>query len=110
MNDTGEMDELITFQTETQTNINGELVKAWATDSPPDSVWAKIISERGQQAFEAARQNSRQTIRLKIYFRDDITTAHRFQWNGEAWYIKAVDKSERRKGNLWLTAETKGVL
>lgn len=109
MGNTGEMDEQITFQTETQTIDRGEVVRAWATDSPPDMVWAKIVSERGSETFESARQNARQTIRAKIRFRDDINTSHRFLWGGLAWYIKYVDKSERRKGNLWLTAETLGV-
>lgn len=108
--DTGENDELITFQTESAVNTSGELVKTWTTDSPPDSVWAKIVSERGTEAFESARQNAREVIRARIRFRDDITTAMRFLWNDVPYDIKYVDKSKRRAGELWLTAEAKGVL
>lgn len=106
----GKLDQRILFQSLTEQNIEGGLIKAWATDSPPDEVWGRVYSQRGTETFEAARVNARETIRVLVRFRDDITDKHRLTWNSQAYDIKFVDRSERRKGELWLTAEVSGAV
>ncbi len=102
---TGELDQRITFESLVETNQQGSVVEQWSNDSPPDTVWGKVISERGGEAFEAARVNARATIRVCVRFRDDIDETWRLKWRDVVYQVKTVDPSERRAGYLWMTAE-----
>lgn len=104
----GKMDERVTFAALIETNTSGSLLRAYAVDSPPDTVFAEVISQRGNESFEAARQNARETIRVRVRYREDITTSHRLTWQGRNYDVKYLDKSSRRDGYLWLTAEVNG--
>lgn len=104
----GKMDERVTFAALTETNDGGSLVRTYAVDSPPDTVFAEVISQRGNETFEAARQNARETIRVRVRYRDDITTSHRLTWRSKNYDVKYVDYTSRRQGYLWLTAELNG--
>lgn len=106
----GKRDQLITLQSLTETNVSGSLRPAWSDDSPPDEEWAMIISERGGEAFQSARTESKELIRICINYRDDVDSSWRILWENVPYEIKAVDRSQRRKGELWLTAEAKGKL
>lgn len=104
----GKMDERVAFAALVETNDGGSLIRSYAVNSPPDEVFAEVISQRGGESFEASRQNARETIRVRVRYRSDITTTHRLTWQGRNYDIKYVDKTHRRKGNLWLTAEVNG--
>jgi SPP1 family predicted phage head-tail adaptor len=67
--------------------------------------WADVISVRGEESFVAARMDARRMIKVKLRFRDDIETTWRVRWDGQDYDIKDVDRSERRKGELWLMAQ-----
>lgn len=101
----GEIQERITFQTPVEVNTNGSLVISYATASPPDLVFAKVIEPRGGEAFEAARVNARKTIRVGIRYRADVLSTWRFLWEGQPYNIKLVDQSGRISGETWLTGE-----
>lgn len=103
----GELDQLITLQTLLETNDEGDLTREWAT---VDSVYAKVKSERGQEAFESARVNARETIRVLIRYRSDVTTKWRLEWLEQYYGVTVVDRSGHRQDELWITAQLVGAL
>lgn len=104
----GKLDQRVTFETLVETDDSGSLVQTWAGTSPPDTVFAEVLSQRGGESFEAARVNARETVRVRVRYRSDITTNHRLVWRSQNYSIKYVDHSARRDGYLWLTAELNG--
>ena len=102
----GKLDQRIILQSLTETSEQGSLIPTYTTE---DTVWAEVITERGTEAFQAARINARATIRVRIRYREDVTTKWRIDWEGQKYNITAVDRSMRRKGELWFTAECVGV-
>lgn len=111
--DAGNRDQPVFFEQPTKTNVGGEMTITWADasgTSPPTPDWAKVLSEKGSEAFESARQNAKETIRLMVLYRDDVKTTWRVKFNDVYYYIKYVDHTMRRKGELWITAEALGAL
>lgn len=104
---TGKLDQQIVLQTLSETSSEGSLTRAWSTLA---TVFGHVMTQRGSEAFEAARVNARETIRVMIRYRADVTTKHRLQWAGQSYDITAVDRSGRREGELWLTAQVVGAL
>lgn len=103
---TGNLDQQIILQQPTITNDGGEVVQSWANIA---TVFAYITSPRGNEAFQASRVNAAETLRIKIRFRADVATNWRLSWGGVFYYVQAVDRTQRRDGYLWLTAQAKGV-
>lgn len=105
--DVGSLDQQIQLQQYTQQNVGGENVEGF-TDG--DLVWGTVITEHGGEAFEAARTNARAVIRVGIHYRDDVTTTWKLSWETNTYNIVAVDRSARRDGMLWLTAQAVGAI
>jgi len=103
----GKLDQQITLQSLVETNDEGSLTQAWSTQA---TVYAHVKTQSGAEAFEAARVNARETIRVMIRYRTDVTTKWRMQWSGQNYDITAVDRSSRRSGELWLTAQVQGAV
>lgn len=103
----GELDQRIKLQSLVEINDEGSLTQTWKT---LEIVYGKVKSERGSEAFEAARTNARETIRVLIRYREDITTKWRLEWMGQFYSVTAVDRSAHRRGELWLTAQLVGAL
>src|SRR3954447_15219688 len=103
----GELDQRITLQSLSEQNDSGSLTHTY-TDAA--TVWAKVISQRGSEAFEAARTNAQETIRVGIRYRSDVTDKWRPLWLGQTYNIVAVDRSMARSGELWVTAQAVGAL
>lgn len=103
--DIGELDQQVTLQKLTETNTSGELVGVWTNVA---KVWAKVISQKGGEAFEAARLNATDTIRVCMRYRTDITPAFRLTWGTQTYSITNVDRSARRQGEIWVTAQAVG--
>lgn len=101
----GKLDQRIKLQSLNETSDEGSLSQAWVT---MDTVAALVKSEHGNEVFESARVNARETIRIMIRDRTDITTKWRIEWLQQYYEIIAVDRSERRSGALWLTAQLVG--
>lgn len=101
------MTERVLVQQPTETNSYGSLTVSYATVR---TVWAKVISERGQEALQAARINAKENIRVGMRYEDDVLVTWRIQWQGNSYNIIAVDRSMRQKGELWLTAQAVGAL
>jgi len=105
----GVLDQQIFFQSPVVTDFHGELKESW---TPADDAlvpeWANVITQRGSEAFESARVNALELVRVKIRFRTDVTNEWRFTWEGQIYYVTAVDRSQRRDGWLWLTGQVQG--
>lgn len=99
---TGELDQQVEFFSPSYENEGGELIQNWASQGLS---WAKVKSQRGNEAFEAARTNARDVLRVKVRFRADVETDWQLQYGGQRYNITAVDRTQRRAGELWLTAE-----
>lgn len=104
---TGKLDQRIILQSVSETNDNGQLLLTYSTVA---TVWGKVISQRGNEAFEAARTNATETLRILIRHRDDVTNKWRVSWNDQFYEVINTDRSMRRKGELWLTARLLGAL
>ncbi len=109
----GQLDEIIYLQKATTTSPDGAVTKTWDDvddpgTSPRTPEWAEVISEKGTDSFEAARRNAEQTIRVKIRYRDDVSTEWRLEWESEFYYVSYVDQSSRRAGYTWITAKSSG--
>ena len=102
MSKIGEMDELIEIQGIVQTNNEGSLSEAYTVVR---TVWAKMISAKGNEAIQSAQLKSKRIMRLMIRYTGDITTKHRILWRGEYYYITEIDRTARRQGYLYFTAE-----
>lgn len=103
----GQLNERVTIQEFAEQNDAGDLTVSWV---PVATVPARVISQRGTEAFEAARNNAREVIRVLMRYRTDITTKHRLVWASQNYNITAVDRSKRQAGELWVTAEAQGAL
>lgn len=100
----GELDQRIELLSPVEVNNAGSLEQSYSTVA---TVFGKVISQRGNESFEAARTNARAAIRVKLRYRSDVTTKWRLNWSGQNYNIVFRDPSERRQGWLWLTAEVK---
>lgn len=101
----GRLEHQILFQKPTSQNKSGQISTVWVDDG---TVWATVTSQRGDEAFEAARTNASETVRVLMRYRPDIDTTFRFVWEGQTYYVTLVDRSKRRQGELWLTAQLTG--
>ena len=104
---TGKLDQQIVIQSLTETSNGGSLSRSWSTLA---TVFGHVMTAKGNEAFQAARVNADETIRVTIRYRADVTTKHRIQWQSQNYDITAVDRSGRRDGELWLTAQLLGAL
>ncbi len=107
----GKRDQPVYFQYPVETNRGGQLVTAWtgASGNSPDTPdWAFVLAQKGTEAFEAARTNAREAIRLCVGYRSDVLTTWRVLWNGQTYSILHVDRTLARRGELWITAEVVG--
>jgi SPP1 family predicted phage head-tail adaptor len=104
----GQLDQRVTLQSLVETqNTFGETVNTYQTIG---TVWARVISEKGREAFESARVNARENLRIAIRYREDLNSKSRVQWMGQNYNIVYLDKTLRRDGELWLTLELVGAI
>lgn len=101
---TGKLDQRVTLQTLTESrNEYGELIKTYAD---ADTVWADVISRKGDESFEASRMQSNKQIKIKMRYRSDVTTEYKIKWMDQSYNVIDVDRSLRRDGELWLMCES----
>jgi len=107
----GKNDQLVYFESPVDTNVEGENIQTFSDvsgTSPRTPDYAVVKTQRGSEAFDAARTESIETIRLMVRYRTDVVTSWRVEWEGQKYNITAVDRSGRRAGELWMTAELVG--
>lgn len=99
----GELNQLIKLQSPTIEKVEGEIQTTWADVA---DVWAKVISQKGSDAFETARLNAKETIRLQMHYRTDVNAKWRIIWQERIYSIVAPpDRSQHRHGEMWVTAQ-----
>lgn len=105
--DIGKLDQRIDIQALTEANNGGELTRTYASIG---ETWAKVKSMRLTENFETGRINARETIKVYIRYRDDVTDKHRITWQGQDYNVIGVDRSLRRvgAGYIWMTCEVVG--
>lgn len=108
----GPRDQPIYFESPVTVNDGGTVKTTWQDaggNSPPQHDWAYVTSPRGTEAFESARTNATETIRVCCAYRDDVKTSWRLKWLGQYYEITHVDRSAgRNAGELWMTARLLG--
>jgi SPP1 family predicted phage head-tail adaptor len=101
----GQLDQRIKLFKPTETNVSGQLIITYTEDS---EVWAHVISQRGWEAFEAARVNAKEAIRACMRYNSSITVKWVIEWAGQRYSILSVDRSDKRGGLIWFTAQITG--
>ena len=79
-----------------------------ATWSEVATLWARVVSSKGEESFVAAREQAGRTIKLQLRWRDGVTTAMRLRWQDETYAIVDIDTTLRGQGELWLMARLDG--
>lgn len=102
----GDLDQKITLYSYNKATVAGDVKETYTAITP--NVWGEVLTPRGSESFAASRVQARETIRVKLRYRADVITKWRLGWNGQIYNISAVDRSQRRKGELWVTAEVIG--
>lgn len=105
-----ERDQLIYFQAPVIENNSGDVATTWADQSgaaPRAPDYAKVITQKGSEAFKSGHINASAVIRIGLNYREDVQTNWRIEWEGQFYNITAIDRSARRQGDLWITAECK---
>lgn len=96
----GQLRHQIVIQSlQTTKNDYGEEIKTWVDGDP---IRARVVFGKGREAFEAARVNATETIRIQIRYRD-VATTDRVQWKGKLYDVTGVDDSMRHHNEMWLT-------
>lgn len=104
----GNLDQQIKLFSVTESTPEGELDLQYQYVC---TVWSRIISQKGSEAFESAKLNAKETIRVLVRYRDDVTAKWQIEWQGRKYsVVTPPDRSERRKGNLWLTCQAVGIV
>jgi SPP1 family predicted phage head-tail adaptor len=101
----GKLDQRIILESMAEQNQEGQLVQVW---TPIETVFGHVLTQRGGESFEAARTSARQTIRVQLRYRSDVDQTWRLKWANQYYNVVFVDRSLRRQGELWLTAEVVG--
>ena len=101
----GKLDQQIGLKSLTETVSGGAITPSYTLAA---TVFGYVITQRGDEAFESARVNAKETIRVQIRYRADVTVKWRVSWQGQDYNIKAIDRSARRDGYLWITAQVVG--
>lgn len=109
--ESGRKDQPVYFEAPARSNVGGVATTSWADafgNSPAEPEWAHVLSQRGKEAFEAGRTQSSRIIRLCVNYRDSFQTSWRLSWLGEYYEIIDIDRSQKRQGDLWITAQVVG--
>lgn len=101
---TGKLDQRVTLYSRTVENESGEVVESYTLVA---TVWASVKpkSFKNAEIFEGAQAEAKESILILVRWRDDVTTEWRMVWRDQTYNITQVDRSQRRKGELYLTAD-----
>ena len=91
--ESGKLRYRLEIQSVTETNADGEVTEAWATD---DTVWGSIEPLRGKEIFEAGQVESRATHRIRIRYYSGLTPTNRFKFGSRIFNIESVANVEER--------------
>lgn len=81
----GNLDQPVTIEAPPATRDGfGDRTGSWTTFA---SVWAQAQPLRGRELFAAGTTQSEATVRFRIRYRDDVTSAMRVVWRGKSYAI-----------------------
>lgn len=107
----GEYDKEINFYSPSSTRDGGEVVEG-VTLVGAD--FAKFVTPKGDQAFEAGRNDGRREMRVGVRYRKDVEVGWTMEYQVpdggplEVYNIDDVDRTGIRKGELWFTVSKSG--
>ncbi len=98
------MSHRITLQAKSVTRdaMGGEVI-TWPDQA---TIWASAEPLRGREFFAAHQEQAEITIRFRIYYRSDITTAWRVVWETRAYDIVQIIDLDARHREMELMART----
>ncbi len=101
----GALRNRVTIQAEsfTKDTATGENLSGWQDVC---TVWAAVEPVRGREYFRNFETHSRQTIRVRIRYRPDITGDMRVKIGDDILYIHSVINFENRNQELLLVCVT----
>lgn len=93
----GRLDKRITIQSSQETRIPGGKIEEVWTELV--TVWASIEPLRGREFFAAAAVNAEETIRIRIRYRQGITSGMRIVYGLRTFLITSppIDPFEKHK-------------
>ncbi len=84
----------------------GQKVTVTYNQKPYDNCWANIQNLKGREYWDSKATNSEVTSKIKIRYRDDITTDMRVEYEGRYFYVDSFfDPYEERKELLLMCKE-----
>lgn len=104
---TGKLDQTIELQSNSNINDGGQLVESYTTYA---TVSAYVITQKGGEAIKSAQLSATQVLRVLIRYRADTNVKDRFIWEGQNYEITDIDRTSRRSGELWFTAQSIGAI
>ena len=97
----GDLREIVSILEPVETrDAFGGVVTTW---QEIENCWARVVTQKGDEALRAASTDSRATVRIQMRYRPGITAQMRLMWNGREYDVRDVDDSLRQRGELWLT-------
>ncbi len=94
----GPLDRRITWQTaETTRDLAGGDVKQWSTRFV---TWCGVVRLSGAEMIQAGETVDEKTVKLRIRWRDGLSTLDRFQYDGFTWRVQSIDEEGRHDGLL----------
>lgn len=98
----GELDQVVTIYSRTQGQDSaGGITNSY---SSVGTFPAKVITQKGQAALVAASTDVGRSIRVQLRYADDVELGQFVEWDSQKYFIVECDRSNRRKGELWVSA------
>jgi SPP1 family predicted phage head-tail adaptor len=101
--DIAELRHRITFQRVTQVSDGmGGFTTAW---NDIVTLWAKVEPVSASERLYSERLETQRSHKVKIRFRNDITTDMRFVFKGRTFQVKGVYSPDERRAYTFIDAE-----
>ena len=99
----GAMTERLTLQREVYTpdGIGGQ-TKTWTTVG---TVWAQVMPVRGAEPMIEGRVAATETVKFRMWAREDMTETTRILHRGVPWNVRNVVTASGRNGLIDVVAE-----
>jgi len=92
----GPLDRRVQWQRATKTtNDFGEVEETWSTLA---TLWAAKMPHKAKEEIVAAEVVDKETIRIQIRFRADLSTTDQFILDGRTYRVQSLQEMGRRDG------------
>lgn len=98
MANAGNLDQRITFQTETLTPDGmGGNTAVWGSVVDTPEVWAEVIPLSGRELRQEGGDAAVAEYRFTVRYRTDVSENDRILWEGVTYNIRRVERTSQRK-------------